>query len=67
MIAGKHKHNMVIKYKLQVSTLLLGSGVNGEQQAGKNKKTSVYAMGLPPAPYDDNLVIKSKINGLHNE
>jgi hypothetical protein len=41
-------------YKLQVSTLLLGSGINGEQRAGLTHETSVMQPGLPPSPYEES-------------
>jgi hypothetical protein len=35
---------------LQVSTLLLGSGVNGEQQAGQKHKNLGLCHGTPASP-----------------
>jgi hypothetical protein len=37
-------------YKLHVSTLLLGSGVNGEQQAGQKHKNLGLCHGTPACP-----------------
>jgi hypothetical protein len=54
-ICDSHASDLMIvynSYKLQFSTLFLGSGIYGEHQAGPNHKTSVPRLcsGAPAYP-----------------